>query len=128
MIQRLERIDREMDVRLNLFNNKARAILFGSLATAELDPIKRLGFLRQQAGELLKDGQSMAAVTQYREIAQIAIPGRTGLGLGGTLRALPGWRDASTSGSTAATRTGLLAAGGDGEAAPTQPDLGAEAE
>ncbi len=71
MIQRLERIDREMDVRLNLFNNKARAILFGSLATAELDPIKRLGFLRQQAGELLKDGQSMAAVTQYREIAQI---------------------------------------------------------
>lgn len=71
MIQRLQLIDREMDVRLNLFDNRARAILFGSQGAAEPNPLKRLGWLRQESAELLNDGQSLAAATQYGEIARI---------------------------------------------------------
>jgi hypothetical protein len=71
MAERLQQIDREMDIRANLFENRLRAFMFGTLAARETDPLSRLGLLRQQATETLNDGQSLNAARQFEAIARM---------------------------------------------------------
>ncbi len=68
MVERLKRLDEQMDPLNNLYENTRRAILYGSMADAEKDPAARLNLMRQHAIELLNSGQSLQAVARFEEI------------------------------------------------------------
>ncbi len=70
MIDRLRRIDQQMDLRVNPYESARRVVFYQALINAEMDPLARLDLMRQQAIELMNAGESVAAVERFEEIEQ----------------------------------------------------------
>jgi len=68
MAERLRRINEQMEVQFNPYENERRFVLYGKLVAQEPNPVARLGLMRQHAIELLNAGLSLEAVTRFEDV------------------------------------------------------------
>jgi hypothetical protein len=70
MIDRLRRIDEQMDVQQNPYESARRALMYEALARAETRPEVKLDWMRRHAIELLNAGESLRAAERFEAIEQ----------------------------------------------------------
>lgn len=70
MIERLGRIDRNMNARINSYESRRRVEMFQMDLATETDPVQRLKLLGHYALELLNAGDSLAAVNAFRALEE----------------------------------------------------------
>lgn len=85
MIDRLGRIDRQMDVSQNTYESARRALMYEAMAAAEVNPEVKLDWMREHAIELLNAGESLRAGERFDEIEREE--SRLGISISEDLRA-----------------------------------------